>query len=204
MIRICAVFLLLGLVVPPFSSGDIFSYRDSDGVMHFSDTPRHSGFKRIPRDKGSRFYFGESGTSKMGSKEMHSTITRIARMNSIDPDLVRAVIKAESDFDPNAISRKGAMGLMQLMPATAKRFWVRDSFDPGENIRGGVLYLKELFKRYDGNIDYSLAAYNAGEAAVSKYKGIPPFKETRGYVKRVKYFYKQMKKEGKFSASKPY
>ena len=107
-----------------------------------------------------------------------------ARRYRIDPVLVRAVIQVESDFKPNTVSRKGACGLMQLIPATAKRYRVQDVFDPDQNIRGGVNYLRDLLEMFPGNLPRALAAYNAGENAVVRYRGIPPFPETETYVKR--------------------
>jgi soluble lytic murein transglycosylase-like protein len=103
----------------------------------------------------------------------------------VDEAVVRAIIHAESAFNPRALSRVGAQGLMQLMPATARRFGVGDAFDAAENIRGGVQYLAWLLKRFDGNVKLAAAGYNAGEGAVDKYKGIPPYAETRRYVERV-------------------
>lgn len=109
-----------------------------------------------------------------------------AKRKGVDPDLVHAVIQAESAYRPNAKSPAGACGLMQLMPATAKRFGVRDIWEPGQNIRGGVAYLRFLLDRFDGDIPLVLAAYNAGEGAVAKYGNrIPPYQETRIYVRRV-------------------
>ncbi len=113
-------------------------------------------------------------------------IVQAAREYRIDPTLIAAVIRAESDFDPSAISRKGARGLMQLMPATARRMGVRRDFDPRENIRGGTAYLAELAERYgEKAVELILAAYNAGERAVEEFGGVPPYRETRAYVRRV-------------------
>ena len=110
---------------------------------------------------------------------------RIARKHRVDEDLVLAVIEVESRYDAFAVSPRGAMGLMQLMPQTASRFAVRNAFDPVENVDGGVRYLKELLGRYSGQVRLALAAYNAGEDAVDQFRGIPPFRETRQYVVRV-------------------
>ena len=113
------------------------------------------------------------------------TVDRIARQNQISPQLVHSVIRAESNYDPNAVSPKGALGLMQLIPATARRFGVSDVFDPADNIQGGARYLKHLLDLYNGDEALALAAYNAGEGAVSRYGGVPPFPETQNYVAKV-------------------
>lgn len=112
-------------------------------------------------------------------------IIEAARHHDVDAALVSAVIKAESDYDPRIVSHKGARGLMQLMPATAKRFGVSNSFDPRQNIYGGTKYLRWLLKRFDGNADLAVAAYNAGEGNVDKYDGVPPFRETVTYIGRI-------------------
>lgn len=113
-------------------------------------------------------------------------ILEAAKTHQIDPTLIAAVIRAESGFDPSAISRKGARGLMQLMPATARRMGVLRDFDPGENIRGGTAYLAELAARYGENaVELILAAYNAGERAVEEFGGVPPYRETLAYVRKV-------------------
>ncbi|HEU4887318.1 MAG TPA: lytic transglycosylase domain-containing protein [Thermoanaerobaculia bacterium] len=112
-------------------------------------------------------------------------IVEAARQFDVDAALVSAVIKAESDYNPRIVSHKGARGLMQLMPATAKRFGVTNSFDPRENIHGGTRYLRWLLKKFDGNADLAVAAYNAGEGNVWKYEGVPPFRETVNYINRI-------------------
>ena len=106
--------------------------------------------------------------------------------NGINANLIKAVISVESAFNPKAVSRAGAQGLMQLMPQTAKRFGVENVFEPKDNIKGGTKYLQFLMLRYKGNLDLTLAAYNAGEGAVDKYDGIPPYQETQDYVRKVK------------------
>ena len=115
---------------------------------------------------------------------VRALIWEIAEAQAVDPRLVAAVVKVESNFDPYAVSRKGAMGLMQLMPATARRFRVGNTFDPSQNLEGGTRYIKELLGRY-GEVGIALAAYNAGEEAVDRYGGIPPFRETQAYVYRI-------------------
>ena len=117
---------------------------------------------------------------------LNELVATIAARHELSPQLIHAVIKTESNYNPYAVSPKGALGLMQLMPSTARRFSVDHVFDPVENIEGGARYLKYLLDLYDGNYPLTLAAYNAGEAAVAKYNGIPPFPETRNYVVQVK------------------
>jgi soluble lytic murein transglycosylase-like protein len=120
-----------------------------------------------------------------GKVDLDALIRRLSEQYDLAPELVRAVIRQESAFDPFAVSVKGAQGLMQLMPGTALRFGVQDVFDPAENVLGGVKYLRHLLDRYEGDTRLALAAYNAGEGAVDRYKDIPPYAETRDYVQRI-------------------
>lgn len=123
--------------------------------------------------------------SSPGGQAFNATVERIAAEQAVPPELIHSVIQVESNYNPNAVSPKGAQGLMQLIPATARRFGVADAFDPVENIRGGAAYLKYLLGLYGGNYTLALAAYNAGEGAVARYGDVPPFQETRDYVKLV-------------------
>jgi len=125
---------------------------------------------------------GQSRSAVAGRVEIDSLVSRLGRRHGVDPRLVHAVIRQESNYDWLAISHKGARGLMQLTPGTANRFGVKDIFDPAENVEGGVKYLRHLLDRYDGDSSLALAAYNAGEGAVDRFGGIPPFRETRDYV----------------------
>jgi len=122
---------------------------------------------------------------QMSPEEVDKAINAAAQRHGVDPNLVRAVVKVESNFNPHAVSRKGAMGLMQLMPYTAKSLKVGNAFDPNQNVDAGVRHLKQLLESYNGNLELSLAAYNAGSGAVSRNRGIPPYRETRDYVKKI-------------------
>ncbi len=127
----------------------------------------------------------------------HSEIEQAADLHQVDSALIRAIIMAESGFNPNAVSHKGAMGLMQLMPKTAASLGVENGFDPKHNINAGVRYFKRLLNRFDGNLEYALAAYNAGSRKVRQYQGIPPFKATQHYIKKVLKYYEYYKTEDK-------
>jgi hypothetical protein len=129
---------------------------------------------------------GERAVANTPSAPLVETVERIARQNQLSPRLVHSVIQVESNYDPNAVSPKGALGLMQLIPSTARRFGVSNVFDPADNIQGGARYLKYLLGLYKGDERLALAAYNAGEGAVSRYGGVPPFPETQDYVFKVR------------------
>ena len=181
---------------------DIYQYVDDKGVIHFTNVPS-SGTKRTmkvhaeqknssprpattPRTSGEKSRANSSDTIPVSYLNIiNSACVRFG----VDPSLVHAIVKVESDFNPFAISRKGAMGLMQLMPQTANTMNVRNTFSPDENVEGGVKYLRYLLDRYEGNISLALAAYNAGETAVKKWGTIPPFKETQEYVKKILLIY---------------
>lgn len=137
----------------------------------------------------------QSATVKKKRTEIyyHRLIEKIADSHQIDPDLIKAIVKAESSYNPQAISDAGAVGLMQLMPATAAELGVADSFNPEENLRGGIKYYKKMLRRFKGDIELALAAYNAGSSAVITHKGVPPYKETLKYIERVKTYYEEYK-----------
>ena len=172
------------LMLPVAAQAQIYTWRDAAGNLVLSDKKK---------DASARTYTVATGTVFRTTKPLsgraarfQSLIDEHSALNSVSADLVRAVIQAESAFNPRAISPKGAMGLMQLMPATATELGVRDPYDPAENIRGGVTYLRQLLDLYDGNVELALAAYNAGPTAVKKYGGrVPPYRETRAYVARI-------------------
>ena len=181
-ITLVAVCLLFTAALP--ARADVYMFKDKQGVLTFTNVPNHLGYKRILRDSG--VTLGGSTASGTAFDELISTAS--GRYN-VDPDLIRAVIKTESDFNSNARSHKGAMGLMQLMPDTARMHNVSDAYNPNENVDGGVRHLRMLLERYQGNFELSLAAYNAGAGAVEKHGGIPPYNETREYVRKVLRFY---------------
>ncbi len=170
---------------PSTAHAQIYAWRDASGTLVLSDRPKDPSARtyavarstavRVTRPAGRRL-----------STEYGDLIAEHAAAQGVEPDLVRAVIQAESAFNPRARSSKGAMGLMQLMPATAAEYGVLDPYDPADNIRGGVAYLKSLLTRYDDRVELALAAYNAGPGAVERYGGtIPPYRETMDYVDRI-------------------
>lgn len=130
-------------------------------------------------------YAAAAGHRSVSAAEIDRFINEAAARHHVDPNLVRALVKVESNFNPHAVSSKGAMGLMQLMPATARRYDVRNPFDAAQNVDAGVRHLKGLLQNFGGNVSLSLAAYNAGQGAVERNGGIPPYTETRNYVKRI-------------------
>ena len=157
---------------------DIYRYVDEDGVIHFSNVPTHYRY---------RLYISETKLDYQAYFDRYDNIiVKASQKHGIDSSLIKAVIRAESDFDKHAVSHKGAQGLMQLMPETAKELAVKDSFDPQENIHAGVRYLKRQLNNFSNDVPLALAAYNAGENAVRRYgHRIPPYKETRTFVDRV-------------------
>ena len=163
------------------AEAQIYSWRDATGVLTVSDRPQGGG----PRAVAVRVGTPGVTTARM-NPIFEPLIRQYANLKGIRADLVRAVIQVESAFNPRAVSPKGAMGLMQLMPATAAKFGVLDPFNPAENIRAGVTYLRQLLDRYDEDEQLALAAYNAGPGAVDKYGSkIPPYKETQNYVLKI-------------------
>ena len=174
------IFGILGLALgfPSLSSTEIYKYVDENGVVHFTNVPDNR-YNLVLKEGWVQFRLGANFDT------YDPVIRKASRKHSVDYALVKAVIKAESNFDPLAIPRAGAKGLMQLMPGTAKVLGVNDSFQPADNIEGGVRHLRYLLDLFNGNLQLALAAYNAGEEAVFRYKGLPPYQETRTYVQRV-------------------
>ena len=179
------------------SQADVYQYIDANGTISLTNVPNDPRYRRViaelPRAR-----------TVISDGELEPVIARHSRAHRLHPALIRAVIKTESDFDPQAVSRAGAIGLMQLMPQTAVRLDVRDSYNPDENIGGGTKYLRQLLDRFNGNLPLALAAYNAGEHVVERYQGLPPIPETRQYVKKVLRYYRNFLTNDRLSSSRAY
>ena len=182
--------LLLGLA-PAGAGAAVYRYVDDRGVIHFTNVPEDDRYEWIPTSPSAitERQRARRAVDAPAEDAYDHLIVRAARNNRIEPALVKAVIAAESNFKPWAVSRAGAQGLMQLMPATARKLGVRDPFHPTENVEGGSRYLRTMLDRY-GDLRRALAAYNAGAKAVDRYQGIPPYAETRAYVVRVLNYYR--------------
>ncbi len=194
MVYLRVLIIILPLVCPTVVLADIYRTLDKDGVVCFTNHPAEGGelvVKEGPKETPAAQPRAESVSSASGNSWMYDYADRYSRANKLPPALVKAIMKAESNGYRLAVSNKGAKGCMQLMPFTSKRFKVSDPFDPIQNIEGGILYIKELLTLFQGNLVNTVAAYNAGPGAVRKYGGVPPYSETRGYVKRVMSLYRQ-------------
>ncbi len=165
------------------AEADIFRFRDKEGVWHFTNTRSDARYRLYIRTRG----IG----GKQYLKEYEDVIRKAAEQFGIDANLIKAVIKAESSFDPDAISESGAQGLMQLMPDTANDMKVDDPFDPEENIFGGTRYLSLLLQRFNQDKRLAIAAYNVGPTTVTKHNAVPPIPQTRRFVERVMTFYRE-------------
>ncbi len=176
------------------SLAGIYRYEDENGVIHFTNCPRDAKFKLYIRESNEDVGGRNSSFSYIrDSNQYDALISEFSKKYQVDFALIKAIIRAESGFNPNAVSRKGAKGLMQLMPETASRVNVSNSFNPRENIEGGVRYFKYLLSLFNDDLRLSLAAYNAGENIVSEVRSIPPYRETVDYVKKVLTYYRSYK-----------
>ena len=196
---VCGITALLSISGQK-ASADIYQYTDDQGVIHFSNVgvgkaKKYRKVKTESRQEARPDYKqpSSSPSSEPGppsqNENIPATFTEIINSacsrHGVDPALVHAIVKVESDFNPYAMSKKGAVGLMQLMPQTAVDLRVQNVFSPDENIDGGVKYLRYLLDRYEGNLSLALAAYNSGETAVERWGTVPPFRETQDYVQRI-------------------
>ena len=180
---VAIVFLAL---IPGVLSAEIYSYVDKNGVLYFSNVPTSRQYRYIgPEFSGNRY-----ATFPKGSPDDYDhIIAQASRLYNIRFGLIKAIIRVESNFDPNAVSPKGALGLMQLMPSNVEQLNVRNPFDPRENVMAGTRFFRQLLERYNSDLTLSLAAYNAGPGAVDRHRSVPPYRETRDYVDKVLQYY---------------
>lgn len=177
------------MVLP--AAADIYKYVDENGQVYYTDKPKHVGYRLLIRTPSASFDRGFVPSWHQKTK-LTPVIDEVAQKYRLDPKLLHAVIRAESAYNPHAVSPKGAVGLMQLMPETAARYGIYDRYDPFKNLEAGARYLRDLLLTF-GDIRLAVAAYNAGEGAVRKYGNrIPPYFETREYVARVLKFYESL------------
>ena len=185
LLRLSLVACLMTAAFPAAAHAQIYAWRDASGNLVLSDRPKDPSAKTFSVPGTGRVRATRQALKGLSS-EYDSLIAEHAADHNVDAGLVRAVIQAESAFNPRARSIKGAMGLMQLMPATAAEYGVENAYDPVQNIRAGVAYLRALLTKYSDNQELALAAYNTGPAAVEKYGTVPPYRETRDYIDRIK------------------
>ena len=181
-ISICAFFIIPALILPV--NADIFRFLDSKGVLHFTNVPTSSSYKLFIKE------YPRKTKSHTSTNKYDHLIAEASKRHDIPFSLLKAIIKAESNFNRKAVSRAGALGLMQIMPYNLKSLHVDDPFNAWENVMGGTQYFKKMLLRFKGKLPWAIAAYNAGPNRVDRYQGIPPIKETEDYVERVmKYYY---------------
>lgn len=188
--RLTAGACLCALTVSGSSHADIYKTVDEHGVISFTNKPSGKGSKLVAKERPKVTPFMPSDSSPERYTRYDAHIRQAATLYQIPEELVRAVIKVESDYDPRAVSRANARGLMQMIPQTAERMMVTDIFDPRQNIFGGVRYLRVLANMFNGDLTLTIAAYNAGEGAVVRHGGIPPYEETQNYVAKVLAYYR--------------
>lgn len=191
-----ALLLIISLAGISFLSADMYRFTDKDGIVHYTNV-RPSGQKNV-KTFSFPCYASDITCNQLDWEKIPLNrlafdveIQAAAQVFAVDDALIRAIIHAESAYQPEALSPKGAQGLMQLMPETQKELQVVDVFDPISNIEGGTLYLSRLLEQFNQNVEFAAAAYNAGPGAVREYGGVPPYRETREYVRRVKILYRR-------------
>ncbi|MAG30447.1 MAG: lytic transglycosylase [Deltaproteobacteria bacterium] len=190
-----AALLTLAIGADQAAGGGIYRYTDADGIVHFSDAPADERYRWVESRQQEGLVITPLPSTRVPTERGYDgLIAKLARRQGVQPALVKAVIAAESNFRPAAVSRVGAQGMMQLMPGTAAELGVDRPFGVIENIDGGVRYLRAMLDRY-GDVVRALAAYNAGPAAVDRYGGVPPYRETQAYVKRVLEYYRSYRDE---------
>lgn len=206
MLTFVRILLIFGLVQQVMAD-PIYKYQDEEGKTVFTDTPPDRAAFKVYKPKAlfvmehkaatihARFY----NLAARGA--ISPMIQNLAQQHEMDPYLVEAVVKAESDYDPLAISKTGAQGLMQIMPLTGQDLGLQNPFDAKENLDAGIRHLKKLMSKYENNIDLALAAYNAGEMSVAKYNGVPPYPETLDYIQKIKKYYSQFSLQSNNSTS---
>lgn len=188
---------LLGIALCSAAQANIYAYTDADGSVSLSNVPADNRYKTLVPEKAgavsqSRADSGSLPATRAAKAHYDRIVEEVAQAHGLDGALLHAVISVESHYNPRAVSKKGAAGLMQLMPATARRYGVSDSFDPAQNLHGGAKYLRDLLTLFNSDVSLALAAYNAGENAVIRNGNrIPPYRETRNYVPRVLDYYRQ-------------
>ena len=183
------LYIMVAVATPLYA--DIYVYADKEGVLHFTNVPTSSNSSNY------KVYIKETPKNSLESDTINlydHVISEASKKHGVSFSLLKALIKTESDFDPRAVSKAGAMGLMQIMPENIKKLKIKDPFDPKDNVMGGTRYLKQLIHRFEGKLPLALAAYNAGPGVVEKYQRIPPYKETENYVKQVMKYYSLFKK----------
>lgn len=185
-IRLLFVAACAALFWPDVAAAQIYAWRDASGTLVLSDRRLDPSAETYAVPHAPAFRTTRPAAAGAADNRFEPLVQEYAARQGLRPDLVRAVIQVESGFNPRARSPKGAMGLMQLMPATARELGVRNAYDPADNIRGGTAYLRQLLDRYEGNEELALAAYNAGFDAVDRHgRRVPPYTETRNYVRKV-------------------
>ena len=191
-----AVSFIILCLIPLCGHSAIYGYVDEYGVYHFTNIlPAGKKYQVIIAEKKTTILAKDTGTKDITNSNYDTLIMHHSTTHGVDPSLVKAVMKAESNFNPYAISPKGAQGLMQLMPDTSRLMKVDNPFNPDDNIMGGTKYLKLLYELFEGNIELMLAAYNAGPYKVMEHNmRVPPIEETRTFIKRVKQYYNKIKK----------